>query len=132
MIFDKFIHYLRTELKNPNIDYQSTPTQLQGGYETTSYRFQLTGAATEYAHPLVLRLYPEFYGSHNAISESAIQNVLADSGYPVAKVHFVCADMSVLGGAFFVMDYLPAFTYRNTQSLFISNKYTPVGSLWRR
>ena len=109
MILEKFIDYLRTELKNSNIDYQSTPKQLQGGYETTIYRFQLIGTAAEYAQPMVLRLYPEFYGPHNALWESTIQNVLAESGFPVAKVHFVCSDMSVLGGAFYVMDYLPGW-----------------------
>jgi aminoglycoside phosphotransferase (APT) family kinase protein len=107
MILEKLIDYLRTELKNPDVDYLSAPAQLHGGFETTIYRFQLTGAQTEYAHPLVLRLYPEFYGTQNAIWECAIQNVLADKGFPVARVHFLCSDMSILGGAFYVMDYLP-------------------------
>jgi aminoglycoside phosphotransferase (APT) family kinase protein len=107
MIFDKFINYMRSELKNPDIDYQSTPTQLHGGYETKIFCFQLTGAKAEYTHPLVLRLYPEFYDIQNAIWESSIQNVLADEGYPAARVHFVCTDISYLGGAFLVMDLIP-------------------------
>jgi len=55
----------------------------------------------------VLRLYPEFYGTRDAVWESAVQNVLAGEGYPVARAHLVCTDMSVLGGAFFIMDHLP-------------------------
>ena len=54
-----------------------------------------------------MRLYPEFYGTGNAVWESGIQNILAAKGYPVAKAHLVCTDMSILGGAFFIMDFLP-------------------------
>jgi aminoglycoside phosphotransferase (APT) family kinase protein len=33
--------------------------------------------------------------------------VLKAEGFPVAEAHIVCIDMSILGGAFFVMDCLP-------------------------
>jgi len=107
MIAEKFINYLREELNEPDLQYRSTPTPLHGGYETRIYRFQLDGAQTGFTHPLVLRLYPEFYGIQNAVWESAVQNSLAESGFPVARVHFLCSDTSILGGAFYVMDYLP-------------------------
>jgi aminoglycoside phosphotransferase (APT) family kinase protein len=103
---DKLLAYLKTELKMETIHYAETLTQLQGGYETHTYRFQLTGVTT-YPQPLVLRLYPEFYGSGNAVWESTIQNILADAKYPVARAHWVCREMEVLGGAFFIMDHIP-------------------------
>lgn len=106
-ISDKLISYLRDELKNPKIEYSSSLMQLQGGYETSTYRFKLKGVGDELSKFLVLRLYPQFYGTQNALWESTVQNVLAGEGYPVAKAHFVCTDMSILGGAFFVMDYIP-------------------------
>jgi aminoglycoside phosphotransferase (APT) family kinase protein len=106
-VSEKLLAYLKDELKNPEINYASNLKQLQGGYETTIYRFQLKGVKDEYSHPLVLRLYPKFYGTQNATWESTIQNVLANAGYPVAKAHFVCTDLSILGGAFFIMDYIP-------------------------
>lgn len=106
-ISDKLISYLRDELKNPRIEYSSSLTQLQGGYETSTYRFKLKGVGDELSRFLVLRLYPQFYGTQNAIWESTVQNVLAGEGYPVARAHFVCTDMSILGGAFFIMDYIP-------------------------
>jgi aminoglycoside phosphotransferase (APT) family kinase protein len=56
---------------------------------------------------LVLRLYPAIYGSGNAVWESTIQNVLAAAGYPVARSYLLCTDLQVLGGAFFIMDFLP-------------------------
>ncbi len=106
-IADKLITYFRDKLKNANIEYASPLAQLQGGYETLTYRFKLQGVGSEWSKFLVLRLYPEFYGTHSAIWESTVQNVLAAEGYPVAKVHFVCTEMTILGGAFFIMDYLP-------------------------
>jgi aminoglycoside phosphotransferase (APT) family kinase protein len=36
-----------------------------------------------------------------------VQNVLAGEGYPVAQAYVLCTDMSILGGAFFIMDHLP-------------------------
>jgi aminoglycoside phosphotransferase (APT) family kinase protein len=104
---DKLIFYLRAELGNPAIDLASPLARLRGGYETSTYRFELDGASDELSGPLVLRLYPQFYGTRNAIWESTVQNVLAGERYPVAKAYIVCTDMSILGGAFFIMDHLP-------------------------
>ena len=106
-ISDKLISYLKDELKNSKIEYGSSLTQLQGGYETLTYRFKLNGVGDELSKLLVLRLYPQFYGTKNAVWESSVQNVLVGEGYPVAKAHFVCTDMSILGGAFFIMEHLP-------------------------
>jgi aminoglycoside phosphotransferase (APT) family kinase protein len=105
-ISEKLITYLRDELNNSTLDYVSPLAQLQGGYETNTYRFKLSGIREELSKPLVLRLYPQYYGTRNAIWESTIQNVLASEGYPVSKVHITCTDMSILGGAFFIMEFL--------------------------
>lgn len=110
MLSRKLIAYLRTQLGNPTLDFARPLARLQGGYETAIYRFELDGAPAELSKPLVLRLYPPFYGTESATWESTLQNVLATQGYPVARSHVVCTDMSVLGGAFFIMDYLPGQT----------------------
>ncbi len=104
---DELISYLRAKLGNPAVDFAAPLTRLRGGYETSTYRFTLDGASDELSRPLVLRLYPPFYGTRNAIWESTVQNILAGEGYPVARVYVVCTDMSILGGAFFIMDHLP-------------------------
>jgi aminoglycoside phosphotransferase (APT) family kinase protein len=106
-ISEALLRYLRAELDAPTIGYETPLTQMQGGYETCSFRFRLGGAPHEFSDPLVLRLYPAFYGSYNAEWESTVQNLLADQGYPVARVRLTCADASVLGGAFYVMALLP-------------------------
>jgi aminoglycoside phosphotransferase (APT) family kinase protein len=103
----KLIAYLRDQLNEPMIGYESALTQLEGGFETHIYRFELKGAHKEFTKPLVLRLYPESSGIGSVVWESIVQNALAAEGYPVAKVRMLCVDMSILGGAFFIMDFLP-------------------------
>ncbi len=56
--------------------------------------------------PLVLRLFPEYRGPEDAVWESVVQNVLAARGFPVPRVHLTCTDKSILGGAFFIMDFI--------------------------
>ena len=103
----KLLTYLRELLNDDEITYQTEPAQVHGGFETQIFRFQLKGTSDELNRPLVLRLYPTYYGTGNAIWESTIQNVLTKAAFPVAKAHFLCTDLCVLGGAFFIMDYLP-------------------------
>lgn len=101
----RLLEYLRDVTKTPGMDYLTGLEQLHGGYETATFSFQLVGAPPAFSDPLVLRLYPKAYGSQNAAWESTIQNVLFESGYPTARAHWVCTDQSILGGAFFIMDY---------------------------
>jgi aminoglycoside phosphotransferase (APT) family kinase protein len=103
----KLLTYLRKQLNDGQITFKTEPAQVHGGFETQIYSFQLKGTPEELNHPLVLRLYPEWYGTGNAIWESTIQNVLKEEAFPVAKAYFLCTDLSILGGAFFIMDYLP-------------------------
>ena len=62
---ENLIAYLRDQLNDPMIGYESPLTQLQGGFATRIYRFQLKGAQKEFAEPLVLRLYPEYYDTES-------------------------------------------------------------------
>ena len=98
--------YLRAELNDSTIEYTVPPAQLSGGFQTATYQFQITGVQNRLSNRLVLRLYPEYVQPDDAVMESTVQNTLAEAGFPVAKAHLSCADISVLGGAFFIMDYL--------------------------
>lgn len=104
---EKLLTYLRHATATPTLTYADPLTQLQGGYETHTYRFRLANPPQELAGALVLRLYPAFFGTHNAMWESTVQRVLAGTGYPVPDVRLTCTDMDVLGGAFFLMSFLP-------------------------
>jgi aminoglycoside phosphotransferase (APT) family kinase protein len=106
-IADALIAYLRVELDAPAIRYDTPLTQMEGGYETYTYRFRPGGVSGELAQTLVLRIYPQLYGTDRAVWESTIQNALADVGYPAPRAYLTCTDTSVLGGAFFIMQFLP-------------------------
>jgi aminoglycoside phosphotransferase (APT) family kinase protein len=106
-ISDDLITYLRTELGNRSIGYETPPTAMSGGYETHMYRFRLSGVEGELSGPLALRLFPPHDGPDRVIWESTVQNTLADQGYPAARVYLKCTDPSILGGVFFIMALLP-------------------------
>ena len=103
----KLLTYLREECSALPLDYAEPLTQLQGGQETDTFRFALRGGQDQLPGALVLRLYPAHFGAHNAVWESTVQRVLASTGYPVPNVYLTCTDLSILGGAFFVMALLP-------------------------
>ena len=45
--------------------------------------------------------------AHAVDREYRVITALADSGVPVAKVHVLCSDDSIIGQMFYVMDYVP-------------------------
>jgi aminoglycoside phosphotransferase (APT) family kinase protein len=106
-IASKLITYLRTVYNDLTLAYDLPLTQLKGGIETATYQFQLKGSQKELNQPLVLRLYPAYRGSEDALWESSVQNALVKNGYPAARAHKVCTDKAVLGGAFYIMEFLP-------------------------
>lgn len=105
-IGDKLIIYLRVKLNNPMIGYEESLTPLRGGCETYMYYFKLSGVQEELSKRLVLRLYPNFYNPKDVVLEKTIQNLLASEGLPVARTYFICTDITILGGSFFIMEFL--------------------------
>ena len=105
-IEDKLISYLRVKLNNPMIGYKESLTPLQGGCETHVYYFKLNGVQEELSNTLVLRLYPNFYDPKDVVLEKTIQDLLASEGLPVPRTYFICTDITILGGAFFIMEFL--------------------------
>jgi len=114
----KLIGYLRKELDSNSVEYHQMLSRLTGGYETLICRFQLNGVDERLSRPLIIRVFPEYGHPSQALMESTVQNVLADMGYPVPAVHFICTDKNILGGAFFVMDYLEGENLGNTKTPF--------------
>lgn len=102
----KLIAYLRNKLQNSMIGYEEPLTPLEGGCETQMYSFKLKNAPIELSIPLVLRIFPSFYGTRNAVLEKTVQNVLAGERFPVAHTYFMCTDMTILGGSFLIMAFL--------------------------
>lgn len=99
--------YLRTELRNPSVHYQSPPTPLTGGHVTNLYKFQLKDAAKELSKPLVLRLYPTTFPIGQAYLEGIAQNAISHAGYPAPPVYVICTNPRILGGEFIIMACMP-------------------------
>jgi aminoglycoside phosphotransferase (APT) family kinase protein len=106
-IAGKLIAYLRSVYNDSSLAYDLPLTQLTGGIETATYQFKLKSGQKELNQPLVLRLYPEYRRSEDAVWESSVQNALAKKEYPAAMAYKVCVDKSILGGAFYIMQFLP-------------------------
>lgn len=106
-ISDKLISYIRGQLDDPDIAYDTPCSRMEGGFETAIYELQLNRIGGEPHKRLVLRLFPDSRPPENAVKEYVVQNVLANEGFPVARTYLLCTDKSVLGGAFFLMDFLP-------------------------
>ncbi len=78
-----------------------TVEQFKGGQSNPTYRLVTPTRA------YVLRRKPPgdlVKGAHDVLREARILSALADTGVPVARVHGICSDDTVLGTAFFVME----------------------------
>jgi aminoglycoside phosphotransferase (APT) family kinase protein len=100
------LDYLRQELGDCALSFQTALTPLVGAHEAHMYSFILNCSRPEFSRPVVLRLYPEGYGKRRVELETAVQNCLADAGFQVPRVYMKCIDKSILGGTFLIMEFL--------------------------
>ena len=104
----RLLAYLRKALADDRLDYAEPPSRMRGGSQARIYRFGLSGASPDLARTaLILRLHPRSYGANRIVKEGLVQNGLARQSYPAPRVRAACADRSVLGGVFLVMEFRP-------------------------
>ncbi|WP_343615721.1 phosphotransferase family protein [Novosphingobium sp.] len=75
-------------------------SQFNGGQSNPTYRLETPGAS------YVLRRKPAgpiLKGAHDVLREARVQQALAGSDVPVARILGVCEDEAVIGSAFYVM-----------------------------
>jgi aminoglycoside phosphotransferase (APT) family kinase protein len=107
MIICNLLSFLRQELGDKKIDYETAPSQIQGGNETSIFKFQLKSAPASLSRPLVLRVFNKSNLPKHAIMEKVVHNSLVDQGFPVPYVHYDCIDHKYIGHQFIIMDFLP-------------------------
>jgi aminoglycoside phosphotransferase (APT) family kinase protein len=81
-----------------------TVSQFKGGQSNPTYKLDTPGAS------YVLRRKPPgkiLPGAHAVDREYRVMAALGFQGFPVPRVHGLCADEGVVGTAFFVMDLVP-------------------------
>jgi aminoglycoside phosphotransferase (APT) family kinase protein len=96
------VSYLRERL--PGFDGPVQIRQFQGGQSNPTFHLHTT--AGEY----VLRKKPPgklLPRAHEVDREHRVMAALADTGVPVPRMRLLCRDESIIGTAFFVMDYVP-------------------------
>ena len=97
------LDHLRVALSAPGLCYAEPPTPITGGYDTQIFGFRLAGAAAPLSIPLILRVLAPHHPPARALCERAIQNAVADLGYPAPRVLIASVDAAILGGPFLVM-----------------------------
>ena len=101
------LDYLRSATACPVLAYAEAPTRMSGGYDATILRFSLQSAPDPFSGPLVLRLFQATAGAQRAPREAAVQNALAELGYPAPRVFLAEARIEPLGGPFLIMERMP-------------------------
>ena len=114
------LRYLQARLKQPNLRYLQRPQRFAGGVENRVYGFCLNDAAAEFANPLILRLFAPHDEPARGQRECALQNALADLGFPAPRALIAEVDLAVLGGPFTIMHRLPG-RIRSATSIGLSN-----------
>jgi aminoglycoside phosphotransferase (APT) family kinase protein len=99
--------YLRVQLHAPDLVYGALPERFPTGVENRVYGLRLVSAPAPFDGPLVMRLYGAMAEPGHARIEAAVQNAVAEQGFPAPAVVHVCEDESVLGGQFILMQRLP-------------------------
>ena len=106
----RLVEYLSASLDGARVGLAEPPAPVSGGFDTTIYTLRLVGVPPSLAGPLILRVLSPHYDPRRALREQAIQNAVADQGYPAPRVPIASADPSVLGAGFLIMERLPGRT----------------------
>lgn len=107
VLADELLGALPDTLARVDVAYAEPLVRLGGGFFAENYAFRLAGVPPPWDTPLVVRLFPSSSPPDLARREAAIQTVLADQGYPTARVLLFEEGARLLGRRFFVMERLP-------------------------
>lgn len=99
--------FARGELGDGAIGFAEPPAPVSGGFDTRIFAFRLHGAPPAAAGPLILRILSPHHDPARALRERAVQNAIADLGYPAPRAPWAAADTARFGGAFLVMERMP-------------------------
>jgi aminoglycoside phosphotransferase (APT) family kinase protein len=113
----RLLEYLTAALDAPRLGLAEPPAPVSGGFDTQIYTFQLVGAPPALSGRLILRVLGAHNDPRRALRERAIQNALADQGYPAPRAPLASADPGILGAGFLIMERLPGRTLLDARRL---------------
>jgi len=103
----RLLHHLARAFGCADAAYVAAPVRIQGGFDTTIFGFTLDRVPPALAGPLILRLSHADADPARVKLETAVQNTLADMGFPAPRVMVTESDPDILGGPFMVMQRVP-------------------------
>ena len=101
----ELLDYLRARL-GANIEFETPPQRLSGGFDTTTMAFVLSGAPPEYRGGLILRVMPLPDTALRVRREAATHDALVGAGFPAPRILVAETDPAVLGKPFLIMQRL--------------------------
>jgi aminoglycoside phosphotransferase (APT) family kinase protein len=103
-LFDEaaLARYLRTHL--PGFDGGLEIRQFQGGQSNPTFHLRTAGGQYVLRKRPPGKLLPR---AHEVEREHRVMSALAGTDVPVPRMRLLCADDSVIGTTFFIMDYVP-------------------------
>ena len=99
-----FLAYLQSEFSD-RVAYEVEPSRLTGGADARLYRYKLIDQ-----EPRVLRILRPARQAEELMYLQQVHQTLRQHGLKASVMHHVCADKSVLGGVFAVMELVPGQT----------------------
>ena len=99
-----FLSYLQSQ-SSDRVAYEFEPSRLTGGNDARLYRYKLIDQ-----EPRVLRILRTAREVEELLHHQVVHQILNQQGLNVPMIHHVCADKSVLGGVFAVMELVPGQT----------------------
>jgi aminoglycoside phosphotransferase (APT) family kinase protein len=101
------LNLLLEKTAGATLAYAEPPKRMTGGFDASIFSFRLNNAPAPFDGPLVLRVLRPSTPKGRALREAAVQNALAQSGYPAPRVFAVEDDASRFGGPFLIMERMP-------------------------
>ena len=99
-----FLSYLQSQ-SSECAAYEVEPSRLKGGNDARLYRYKIVGQS-----PRVLRVLRPARQAEELMYLKLVHQTLNQQGLNVPVIHHICADESLLGGVFAVMDLVPGQT----------------------
>jgi aminoglycoside phosphotransferase (APT) family kinase protein len=107
VLAEQLLGALHGRVGRADVTFAELPVRLGGGFFAENHAFRLAGVSPPWDGPLVVRLFPSSAPPELAFREAAVQTVLADQGYPAARVVLFEEEARLLSRRFFVMERLP-------------------------
>lgn len=101
----RLLTLLKSHFNDPEASFSSRPKRLSGGLFSEVYGFDLKSGDCD--RPMVLRRYGAGTDASQPKLEQAIQNGLADSGFPAPRIILADSNPEQLDAMFVVMERLP-------------------------